>query len=85
MGGSKLYINGTASVVGVCVFFLSGKSSDFISLDGLLQLCYDLSSSLNRLLDVSDDSFWRTGWVYVRVQHQIAFIYDGLSKLILVM
>ncbi|KAM3688194.1 hypothetical protein ACB098_10G135200 [Castanea mollissima] len=41
------------------------------------ELCYDLSSSLNRLLDASDDSFWRTGWVYVRVQHQIAFIYDG--------
>lgn len=47
-----------------------------------LQLCYDLSSSLNRLLDVSDDSFWRTGWVYIRVQHQIAFIYNGLSNLI---
>uniref|UniRef100_A0A2N9HD86 SBP-type domain-containing protein n=1 Tax=Fagus sylvatica TaxID=28930 RepID=A0A2N9HD86_FAGSY len=41
------------------------------------ELCYDLSSSMNRLLDVSDDSFWRTGWVYVRVQHQIAFIYNG--------
>ncbi|XP_041016581.1 squamosa promoter-binding-like protein 1 isoform X1 [Juglans microcarpa x Juglans regia] len=41
------------------------------------ELCHDLSSSLNRLLDVSDDSFWRTGWVYIRVQHQIAFIYNG--------
>ncbi|KAK9281033.1 hypothetical protein L1049_003925 [Liquidambar formosana] len=41
------------------------------------ELCCDLSSSLNRLLDVSDDTFWRTGWMYIRVQHQIAFIYNG--------
>ncbi|KAG2697794.1 hypothetical protein I3760_07G122500 [Carya illinoinensis] len=47
------------------------------SSSGDAQLCHDLSSSLNRLLDVSDDSFWRTGWVYIRVQHQIAFIYNG--------
>ncbi|XP_015891807.3 squamosa promoter-binding-like protein 1 [Ziziphus jujuba] len=40
-------------------------------------LCYNLSSSLSRLLDVSDDTFWRTGWVYIRVQNQIAFIYNG--------
>ncbi|PIA37947.1 hypothetical protein AQUCO_02900064v1 [Aquilegia coerulea] len=37
----------------------------------------DLSSSLRRLLAVSDDAFWRTGWVYTRVQHHIAFIYNG--------
>lgn len=41
------------------------------------ELCSDLKSSLNRLLDFSDDSFWRTGWIYIRVQHQIAFVYDG--------
>ncbi|KAA8549030.1 hypothetical protein F0562_000714 [Nyssa sinensis] len=42
------------------------------------ELCCDLRSSLSRLLNVSDDdNFWRIGWVYVRVQHQIAFIYNG--------
>lgn len=41
------------------------------------ELCGDLSSSLSRLLDVSDDTFWRAGWVYIRVQDQIAFIYNG--------
>ncbi|KAF5732051.1 squamosa promoter-binding-like protein 1 [Tripterygium wilfordii] len=41
------------------------------------ELCSDLSSSLGRLLDVSDDTFWRTGWVFIRVQHHIAFIYNG--------
>ncbi|KAF5197589.1 Squamosa promoter binding-like protein, partial [Thalictrum thalictroides] len=37
----------------------------------------DLSSSLSRLLAISDDAFWRSGWVYTRVQHRIAFIYNG--------
>ncbi|KAE9618852.1 putative transcription factor SBP family [Lupinus albus] len=41
------------------------------------ELCYNLSSNLNRLLNVSEDSFWRTGWVHIRVQHQIAFIFNG--------
>ncbi|KAL5859331.1 hypothetical protein ACOSQ4_000627 [Xanthoceras sorbifolium] len=41
------------------------------------ELCSDLTFSLSRLLDLSDDSFWKTGWVYVRVQNQIAFIYNG--------
>ncbi|XP_015572376.1 squamosa promoter-binding-like protein 1 isoform X2 [Ricinus communis] len=41
------------------------------------ELCCNLSSSLSRLLDVSDNAFWRTGWAYIRVQHQIAFIYNG--------
>ncbi|KAF7818086.1 squamosa promoter-binding-like protein 1 [Senna tora] len=41
------------------------------------ELCYDLTSSLNRLLGVSDGGFWSTGWVYTRVQHQIAFIFNG--------
>ncbi|KAJ1425611.1 Ankyrin repeat [Sesbania bispinosa] len=42
------------------------------------ELCYDLTSSLSRLLDVSDDTFWKTGWVHIRVQHQMAFIFNGL-------
>ena len=46
-----------------------------------LQLCSDLSSSLTRLLNASNDSFWRTGWVYTRVNHHVAFIYDGLFLL----
>ncbi|KAE9611879.1 hypothetical protein Lal_00048928 [Lupinus albus] len=41
------------------------------------ELCCNLTSSLNRLLNVSDDTFWRTGWVHIRVQHQIAFIFNG--------
>ncbi|KAK7259146.1 hypothetical protein RIF29_24745 [Crotalaria pallida] len=41
------------------------------------ELCSDLTSSLNRLLDVSDDTFWGTGWVHIRVQHQIAFVFNG--------
>ncbi|XP_014492405.1 squamosa promoter-binding-like protein 1 [Vigna radiata var. radiata] len=41
------------------------------------ELCYDLTSSLNRLLDVADDTFWRNGWVHIRAQHQMAFIFNG--------
>eukprot|EP00262_Sarcandra_glabra_P004572 TRINITY_DN15665_c3_g2_i2.p1 TRINITY_DN15665_c3_g2~~TRINITY_DN15665_c3_g2_i2.p1 ORF type:complete len:950 (-),score=169.80 TRINITY_DN15665_c3_g2_i2:156-3005(-) len=41
------------------------------------ELCCNLSSSLNRLLDISGDAFWRTGWICARVQHQVAFIYNG--------
>ncbi|CAL0320893.1 unnamed protein product [Lupinus luteus] len=41
------------------------------------ELCYNLTSSLKRLLDVSEDTFWRSGWVHIRVQHQIAFIFNG--------
>ncbi|KAK7278130.1 hypothetical protein RJT34_23155 [Clitoria ternatea] len=41
------------------------------------ELCYDLTSSLSRLLDVSDDTFWRTGWIHIRVQDQMAFIFNG--------
>ncbi|XP_061366191.1 squamosa promoter-binding-like protein 1 isoform X2 [Gastrolobium bilobum] len=41
------------------------------------ELCYDMTSSLNKLLDVSDDAFWSTGWIHIRVQHQIAFIFNG--------
>ncbi|XP_028110698.1 squamosa promoter-binding-like protein 1 isoform X1 [Camellia sinensis] len=41
------------------------------------ELYCDLNSSLTRLLDASNDSFWRTGWMYTRVQQRVAFIYDG--------
>ncbi|XP_057251257.1 squamosa promoter-binding-like protein 1 isoform X2 [Beta vulgaris subsp. vulgaris] len=41
------------------------------------ELCSDLSSCLTRLFDISDDTFWRTGWVYVRVQNQIAVVHNG--------
>lgn len=42
-----------------------------------LQLCHDLGSSLKRLLFLSNDDFWRMGWIYARVQHHIVFIYNG--------
>ncbi|CDP17026.1 unnamed protein product [Coffea canephora] len=39
------------------------------------ELSHNLGSSLSRLLNVSDDgSFWRTGWIYARVQNRIVFI-----------
>ncbi|KAL6515883.1 Cysteine desulfurase mitochondrial [Orobanche gracilis] len=42
------------------------------------ELYYDLSSSLNRLLNVANEvNFWSTGWIYARVQYQMAFIYNG--------
>jgi len=42
------------------------------------ELQCDLTSSLSRLLDASDhDTFWRIGWLYIRMQHQMAFIYNG--------
>ncbi|PHU30407.1 hypothetical protein BC332_02500 [Capsicum chinense] len=42
------------------------------------ELSYNLSSSLSRLLDVpGGDSFWTRGWIYIRVQNQIAFVCDG--------
>jgi hypothetical protein len=34
---------------------------------------------MRRLLDESIDPFWRTGWVYTRVRHCVAFMYNGLS------
>lgn len=40
-------------------------------------LCCDLTPSLSKLLDVSDNTFLRTGWVHFRVQHQMAFIFNG--------
>ncbi|KAL8158925.1 hypothetical protein V2J09_000462 [Rumex salicifolius] len=41
------------------------------------ELSSDLGSSLSRLLDTTDDSFWRSGWAYTRVQDQIVFSYNG--------
>lgn len=42
------------------------------------ELCCNLTSSLSKLLNVSDNSsFWTSGWIYVRVQNQIAFISNG--------
>ncbi|GAB2265563.1 hypothetical protein Dimus_000606 [Dionaea muscipula] len=41
------------------------------------ELCYNLGFSLSRLLNLSDDPFWRTGWIYTGVQNRVAFIYNG--------
>ncbi|XP_061361206.1 squamosa promoter-binding-like protein 1 [Gastrolobium bilobum] len=41
------------------------------------ELCYNLGSSMRKLLAASNDSFWRTGWVYTRVRHSVAFLYNG--------
>ncbi|XP_027362021.1 squamosa promoter-binding-like protein 1 isoform X2 [Abrus precatorius] len=40
------------------------------------ELCCNLGSSLRKLAS-SNDSFWRTGWVYTRVRHSVAFLYNG--------
>ena len=62
----------------VITVLFPGNTTYIPCFDCFIQLCCDLGSSLSRLLDVSNDTFWRTGWVYIRVQHQIAFIYNGL-------
>ncbi|KAI0493370.1 hypothetical protein KFK09_023486 [Dendrobium nobile] len=41
------------------------------------ELCHDLGSSLKRLLLLADDDFWKMGWIFARVQHHMAFIYNG--------
>ncbi|KAK6146267.1 hypothetical protein DH2020_020136 [Rehmannia glutinosa] len=41
------------------------------------ELYCNLNSSLRRLLDSSDDLFWRTGWIYTRVRHRATFVYNG--------
>nr|XP_043638734.1 squamosa promoter-binding-like protein 1 [Erigeron canadensis] len=41
------------------------------------ELCYDLSNHLLKLLEASNNSFWRTGWVYTRVLDHVAFVCDG--------
>ena len=76
MGGSKPFFSKT---IYMRLVLLTGDTIDLTRLfPPFLQLCYDLTSSLNRLLDVSDDTFWRNGWVHIRVQHQMAFIFNGL-------
>ncbi|KAM1171290.1 hypothetical protein PS2_021333 [Malus domestica] len=41
------------------------------------ELCCNLGSILKRLLHAANDPFWTTGWVYTRVQHFVAFTYNG--------
>nr|XP_018439365.1 PREDICTED: squamosa promoter-binding-like protein 1 [Raphanus sativus] len=41
------------------------------------ELSDDMGFSLSKLLDLSDDPLWTTGWIYVRVQNQYAFVFDG--------
>ncbi|CAN6466999.1 unnamed protein product [Victoria cruziana] len=41
------------------------------------EMCNSLSVHLKKLFDVSDDLFWRSGWIYARVQNQIAFVNKG--------
>ncbi|GAA0138298.1 hypothetical protein LIER_00070 [Lithospermum erythrorhizon] len=42
------------------------------------ELSCDLSSSLSKLLHISDDdTFWTNGWIYTRVQNRIAFTLNG--------
>ncbi|KAG0502185.1 hypothetical protein HPP92_002257 [Vanilla planifolia] len=41
------------------------------------ELWCDLGSSPKRLLSLTADDFWGAGWIYARVQHHIAVIYNG--------
>lgn len=41
------------------------------------ELHCDLNSSLRKLLNASAGSFWRTGWVYTRVNDRVAFLFNG--------
>ncbi|KAL0367849.1 UNVERIFIED_CONTAM: Squamosa promoter-binding-like protein 1 [Sesamum radiatum] len=41
------------------------------------ELYHNLNSTLGRLLESSAESFWRTGWIYTRVQHRATFVYNG--------
>ncbi|KAL1189267.1 Squamosa promoter-binding-like protein 1 [Cardamine amara subsp. amara] len=41
------------------------------------ELSDDLGFSLRKLLDLSDDPLWTAGWIYVRVQNQLAFVFNG--------
>ncbi|XP_008223488.1 PREDICTED: squamosa promoter-binding-like protein 12 [Prunus mume] len=41
------------------------------------ELCCHLGSNLKRLLHAANDPFWTTGWVYTRVQQNVAFTYNG--------
>ncbi|CAF1798438.1 squamosa promoter-binding-like protein 1 isoform X1 [Brassica napus] len=41
------------------------------------ELSDDMGFSLSKLLDLSDDPLWTSGWIYVRMQNQYAFVFDG--------
>ncbi|XP_050117882.1 squamosa promoter-binding-like protein 1 isoform X1 [Malus sylvestris] len=41
------------------------------------ELCCNLGSIMKQLLHAANDPFWTTGWVYTRVQHSVAFTYNG--------
>ncbi|KAI4372520.1 hypothetical protein MLD38_010740 [Melastoma candidum] len=41
------------------------------------ELSHDLGTSLSKLLDLSSDPFWRSGWIYTRLQDFASFIHDG--------
>ncbi|KAJ4823598.1 hypothetical protein Tsubulata_026477 [Turnera subulata] len=41
------------------------------------EVCYDFGASMSRLLDMTNDSFWKTGWVYARVLNCVSFVYSG--------
>lgn len=41
------------------------------------ELCHDLGSSMNRLLSLYADDFWRKGWIYARLRQHIVLIYNG--------
>ncbi|CAK8534583.1 unnamed protein product [Lathyrus sativus] len=41
------------------------------------ELCYNLGSSLRKLLAASNDSLWRTGLIYARVRNSVAILYNG--------
>lgn len=61
----------------VNVHLLKKGIIDLLYLHCYMQVCLDLGASLSRLLNTSSDSFWQTGWVYVRVQNCVSFIYNG--------
>lgn len=62
-------------------FWLS-RVTNLPSLNCFIQLQCDLTSTLSRLLDASNnDTFWRIGWLYIRMQHQIGFLYNGVATL----
>ncbi|XP_020584886.1 squamosa promoter-binding-like protein 1 [Phalaenopsis equestris] len=48
-----------------------------LSLSAWDELCHDLVSSLNKLICLSADNFWQSGWICARLQHQLALIYNG--------
>nr|AGI62059.1 SQUAMOSA promoter-binding-like 11 [Erycina pusilla] len=57
-----------------CIVFTVYLRLDLSMWDELFR---DLGSRLKRLLLLSNDDFWRMGWIYTRVQNHIAFIYNG--------